>query len=172
MGLLVRRVNLANWASEEGVLSPDVLKDFEPKKTTLSVFRIQFPDTSEELNRLATALGCMTSKVGDFGCVLFPEESIANNFELITSAGNTPDDEVNNWHRDLVVPTLDRLFQLLAIISEEYETRVIHRNQVFKLIVTAISDGRINLRKSLVEDVKDLRSVIDHLVRARRDEET
>ena len=99
-----------------------------------------------------------------FGYLLVEEASLLNHhIKIEETLGDTPDNEVNKWHRDIIVPSVKQLVDLIELIVAANISDIIQRNQICQLAENNIINGQIDPKKIKLTDTSEMRSLISLL---------
>lgn len=109
---------------EAGLLPGDAVSQLRSADNKLSVFSVS---TEEQINRViaALAIGRKHNKVDRLDFALLDEESIHDlSIEVDDeSIGITKDEEVNNWHSDLIHLDSEKIFAIANYLVTTGNTR-------------------------------------------------
>lgn len=147
MPLLLRKVRENRWYKSEaerwlqqGDVPADLLGDLRTQQNQLSVYEV-LPDRSN-LERIVRALALGTnSGLADTGWVMFDSDMLAA-VGIGTSAsepGDTQDKQVNQWHRDLVELSGNRLVALTKLILIHGESGTVLKKRLRELVEMGIN---------------------------------
>ena len=133
------------WLNE-GEVAADVFNTLRPKDGTLSTYVIDEGKT--RLHRVAAALVCTRDGFKHVDYVLIPYETVADEFTLCITPGGTADDEVNEWHVDVVHLTSEKLAKFVQLIRDEkHEMDRISEDIVKSQIYYGIENKQIDYKK-------------------------
>ena len=107
---------------EEGQLVADVFKGLRTEKGTLSTYFIDAERSNE--SRVVAAFACTRESLQRVDYVLIPTDAVADIFKTKIIPGETADDEVNRWHRDIVDLTAQKLVELARLIDNHQDLMV------------------------------------------------
>lgn len=124
MAYLFRDIRRKSWWDpdrphdwlQENELAADVFKGLATINGALSTYVIDAEKA--RVLRVVAALACTRDNFQPIDCVLIPFDAVANSFSLSETPGETPDDEVNGWHVDVVHLTPSKLVDLVYLIRE------------------------------------------------------
>lgn len=153
MPFVLRKIRKAKWYKSSDVpwlldsdLQADALGDLVTKGNRLSVYLID--DDQANLPQVVAALAASGQYVSDFEYALFDFAALLEfDIEVERAEGNTPDDLVNDWHRELVRLSVQKITALATLIQGRAERRRFLSKQVFKLISQGIAAGNIDRTK-------------------------
>lgn len=116
----------------------DPVADLDTKGNALSVFVIE--SNRDNLERVVAALAANRESLQAFSYALFDENLLSEiNIKCRATRAETPDDEVNGWHRDLIALTGLRLVALARAILDHASLDQRLPREVAALIRDAIS---------------------------------
>ena len=136
----------------------DPLADFaDTSGNCLSVWLVD--DEKKGLRRLLAALAANREKADKLDYVLFAQDVVeAASIEFRQTDGATPDEHVNERHRDLIRLSAAKVLALTERVWHEHrELKRIDRRAILQLLAERVRDGRIltsRLRPKLLEDVR------------------
>lgn len=151
VALLFRKLASKRYWDGQSWLSPgeaqaDASRCLETTENQLSVYVL---DTSEkQLDRVVAALALGRDHVSVFDLAVAPESVLHTcGIKDAATAGQTIDETVNGWHRDLVNLTMNNLASLAGAIREHGEIRRYNPRKVERVIETSIKAKYIDPRK-------------------------
>lgn len=103
----------------QGELLGDALRGLRSYDGDVSTFVID--SELRQLKRVAAAFACTRQKPGYVDYVLVPLSVVENAFTLRETTGGTPDETVNELHRDIIELTPSKLADLAYLIGQ-YKT--------------------------------------------------
>jgi len=108
----------------------------------LSLFIVD--DDLGNLDRIAAALAANSLNPGNLDYVLLERQAVNNpGYTEISNPGETPDQEVNNAHVDLVIPNAQMLVDLAFVFWNQGDTNRIQRKRIQQMIWDGIEAGQI-----------------------------
>jgi hypothetical protein len=120
VALILRKVTRVKWlpGAGEGTRSDDEVaaEDFQDLDNEISVWEID--DERSNLLRIIAAIAATRDFLANIDYVLF-NSALASNLQIDIQKqnGDTPDHVANlTWHRDLMTPTRDQIWALVAAI--------------------------------------------------------
>lgn len=165
MTLVLRVIRQSRWDSPvkydwlaEGDIPADPLADFaNTTGNCLSVWLVD--DETKGLQRVLAALAANREKADKLDYVLFNQEVLdAAGIEFGQTPGATPDEHVNEQHRDLTHLSAAKVLALTERVWHDYlELKRTDRRVVLRLVAEGVRDGRIltsRLRPKLREDIR------------------
>jgi len=149
MALLLRTVRENRWYKaeaapwlERGDVPADPLADLPTKENRLSVFEVAADRSNVE--RIVRAVAVGKDKIADSGYVLFTSEMLeAAGIALEAIAGTTADAQANDWHRDLVELSGNKLVRLTKSILENGESGTVLKKRLRELVEEGIRDKQL-----------------------------
>ena len=151
MALIFRQIrNRPAWEAPEagtwipdGDASADILKSFETDDSILSIYLVE--NDNAQIERLIGAFCANRSKVQTLDYVLIPEANV-NDLGLVLEnvAGDVPDVEVCDWHRNVVHLSVRRLSELALRSQSQGEVKRLLDKPVGILINRLINEGRLS----------------------------
>jgi hypothetical protein len=148
MPLLLRNVRENRWLKSEaapwlakGDVPADPLGDLKTSQNRLSVWEVL--DRSN-IERIVRALAVSSQKLADMGYVLFDSSLLATaGINTVAENGTTPDEEANNWHRDLIDLSGNKLVILTKLILENGESGTVLKKRLEQLVVDGIEQKEL-----------------------------
>ena len=163
MAWYFREVNQNRWYKEKlaewvnhGDIPADTLSDVRTTDNALSLYVVE---ESENLLRIVAALKASRPH-GHADYILFPPEVVSQmGLPTRKTRGNTNDEQVNDWHVDVVDLSGRTLVDLsVAIVQSEHKLDRLSRKQVLGAVRDSVEQGYIHhddlsdsYRKRLVE---------------------
>lgn len=138
--------NLPRWLREGDFPAPP-LTDFRVDESgRLSVWHIE--DDKSNLQQVATALAANSDGLSNLDYAMF-EQCVVESLEMrfTESVGKTPHGAANQWHRDFVEVSANRLLALTKCIFARAIRERIPEWEVRTYIKTAVEDGHIQEKK-------------------------
>lgn len=132
---------------EDGELVADILRDevatFGGKLSTYVIDK-----DKKRLRRVIAAMASTRDSVQNFDYVLFPESELLNRYKFCSSAGDTPDAVVNQWHIDLIRFTPSSLVEFVYSLRDRRDKIVrLNKKKVESAILDGIGYGHIDFGK-------------------------
>lgn len=150
MALLLHTVRQNRWLRDEarywldnGDVPADALSDLRTSQHRLSVWEV-LPDHSN-LERIVRALAVTKDKIAATGYVLFDSEWLPA-IQIAVSRdqpGTTPDKGANDWHRDLIDLSGNKLVALTKTILERGESGAVLKKRLCELVEAGIQDKQL-----------------------------
>lgn len=169
MTLVLRVIRLSRWdLSErldwlaEGDIPADPLADFANTcDNCLSVWLVD--DERHQLADILAALAASREKADKLDYVLFPEDHLhIAGIEVRETSGGTPDEGVNQHHRDLTRLSAAKVFALTTRVwGANVELVRADERSVLRLIADSVRRGRVALEKLRPKLRADVRSCLD-----------
>ncbi len=104
------------------------------------------------LNRIATALAANVKSLANFDFVLIDANELAVlNIKQESTPGDTPDEEVNSAHVNLVELSVAKLVHLALVFKKKGESNRFQREIVTQMILQGIEDGNLDRNKIKIE---------------------
>jgi hypothetical protein len=163
--LVLRLIRQSRWDSPgefdwlaAGDIPADPLADFaNTSENCLSIWLLD--DTKNDLDNVVAALAASREKADKLDYVLFPQSHLdAAGIEVCVASGHTPDEQVNEQHRDLTHLSAAKVCALATSVwHENLEIKRVDEQTVVRLVADAIRRGRISLEKlrpKLRDDVR------------------
>jgi hypothetical protein len=160
MPLFLRVISSLNsWDTEKDPLqlsiddvSADMVTDLRTTDNNLSVFQIE--NDGSNVNRIITALAATRTHLQPSFFLVFDSNLLDRlKIELEKTRGGTPDDFVNDFHRNLKVLSGMKLIELAKelLINSEQCSR--DPAEVAQYLQDAEAAGRVNLKEGLKSEV-------------------
>ena len=149
MPLLLRAIRKSRWNKTtcpwlaKDDIQADLLRDFETKDNTLSVWLIQ--DDQSNLNEVVLALAINRDTISNFDYTIFDISLLEIlSIKLKVNEGNTLYKKANCWHRDLVELTINKVVKLAESLLEDAEKVRISERKIENLIQVAVNNNQID----------------------------
>lgn len=134
----------------------DATKCFETDENKLSVFVLDKPD--QQVERVVAALAANRDFLGALDLAIVPEKALELcAIRRANIQGETPDSEVNEWHKDFIELSISKIACLATAIKREGQIKRYQPKQVEKAIQRSLSANYINtdhINASLVTSLK------------------
>ena len=138
-----------NWVTH-GDLLGDVLRGLRAYDGDVSTFVVD--SELKQLKRVAAAFACTRPKPAYVDYVLIPVDVVEDAFLLRKTAGGTPDETVNQLHRDIIELTPTRLVKLAYLIGQfKSEIKRISKQEIESEIRSGIKSKFIDCSKIKTE---------------------
>jgi hypothetical protein len=154
MPLLLRKINLDKWNPDEAVkawLPPDDIEgdpmgDLQTEDNALSFYEIG--DDKANVNQVIAALAAKVKNPGEIGYALVEQKTLSDlGCDIEERKGTTPDDTVNNWHRDVVKVSCKRLYRLIEAIRNDSEIDVFFESDVEDALRVSLTAGNLDVKR-------------------------
>jgi hypothetical protein len=153
--LVLRLVRQSRWDwpanppwLETGHIPADPLADFAGTvDNRLSVWRIE--DDQSNLRRVIVAMAANRDKLDKLDYVLFPLDHLARvGVKLEETQGDTPDEEANAFHSDLVELSAQDVVRLTSLVFRDHvELGRVDKSDLADWIVEAVRMGWISVQR-------------------------
>lgn len=131
------------WLSVDD-LAADALHDLRTKENRLSVYIIDSL-TQPTLDRLLAAMAACRDVLDKIDYAVFDSQLLAHiDIRLELTKGETPDDEVNDWHHDLVELTASKLATLGTTMKQHGKVLRKYPKDVLDLVQRGVGLGQID----------------------------
>ena len=128
------------WLSQ-GDIQSDALGDLQTKGNTLSVYRVE---NDEETEQVVVALAANRDSLANLDyAVLDHAQLIETRLSICQQDRETPDLQVNKLHYDITNLTVVKLAQLAQVISSSSHVRV-PRKQLKEALKRAVNAGKLD----------------------------
>ncbi len=172
MAYLLRKIRRSRWYKTEemtwlleGELPADLLSDLGTQSNELSVYHVSINESN--LDRVIAALAVNSGFLSNFDFAIFGEEIVSETgIKIKKSLGDSPDDQVNNWHSDLFELSAQKLLNLASRIKAKARIKRINHMQVLNFIADSLISGQINRSDIKWESQEDL-DKLNHIIAAR-----
>lgn len=162
MPLLLRKIRKSKWYKNDSVpwlekdeIQSDALGDLVTSSNTLSVWLVDDDQSNLEQVIVALASGC--DNISNFDYALLNVDLVLNvGIKIKTKEGLTPYTRANQWHRDLVELTTNKLFKLAEAMFGDSDRERVTEKIVLKLIKDAVQNGQIDKTKLSTGIIKKL----------------
>ena len=153
MPLLLRKIRKGKWYKNDSVLwlgeneiQADALGDIVTSSNTLSVWLVEDDKSNLEQIIIALASGC--DNISNFDYALLNVDLLSNfGIKIETKEGSTPYVRANQWHRDLVELTTNKLFKLAEAMFILSDRERVAEKTVLNWIKDAVRNGQIDKTK-------------------------
>jgi hypothetical protein len=165
VGILLRKLDrLQAWDLDDrssypwlrtGEFQADPLSDLNSSNNKISVFEID--EDEANLTQVASALAAGRGQYDRFDYVLFPDSVVSGlDFRLVATSGNTPDEQVNGYHRNISELSAQRLVELVErIFRNKKRIDTVSERDLIECIIQGIRDGRV--KHKLIRNQERLR---------------
>ena len=148
MAKFLRMIRQARWLKypdlqwmSQGDIQSDALRDLQTEDNKLSVYRIGSEEITE---RIVIALAANRNTFSNLDYAIFEEKDLESaNIQIRQQTGETPDEEINKLHYDLVNLTVERIVQLAEIVAVAQQDRKL-RKQIEAGINLAVHAGHLD----------------------------
>jgi hypothetical protein len=162
MAYLLRKIRRSRWYKTEetiwlleGELQADALVDLQTQSNALSVFHVN--QIESNLHRVVAALAANNRFLSNFDFAIFGEEVVSESgINIKKSRGDSPDDQVNNWHSDLHELSAPKLLSLATQIKSKAKIERISHLQVLSMVADSLISGQIERSRIKWESQDDL----------------
>ena len=165
MPFVLRNIRRSKWYGSaenpwlpEGDLGADALLDLKTEGNKLSVWRVD--DNESNRDRVITALAANRDGFSNVDYVLLDEHLFSQfGIRIEDSPGETPDEEANCWHCELVELSVYKVLYLVKAIRETKRVRVAERD-IKRWLLEAVDSRRISLdrmRFPMVQRINKMR---------------
>ena len=143
MNQILRKIKGNLWATESSSPSNDLLiklvKDLRIESSRVSIFLVS---KEEDIDTMAIALISSTHELKKFEYLLMKEKDFpVKKFKLEKALGDTPVDEANALHRNVVLSKEEDSVELVRLFFEKGKRGVIPKDTVEKLLKEAKDSG-------------------------------
>lgn len=146
MPLLLHTIRQSRWLRDEARpwlerndVPADAVSDLRTTDNCLSVWEVA-PDRSN-LERIVRAVALSRDVIANTGFIVF-EADLLTHIGVKSSGehkGQTPDDEANDWHRDLVDLSGNQLVALTRTLLENGDSGTVLKKRLYELVVDGIA---------------------------------
>jgi len=166
---LLKKIRKNRWYKTEETawlldseIQADALEDLRTKSNGTSVFHVNQAESN--LYRVVAALAANSGFLSNFDFAIFNEELIAEiGIKIKKTPGDSPDEQVNNWHSDLLELSAQKLLTLATLIKTKSRIERINHMKVLNFIADSIINGQINrsdIKWESQEDKDKLNNII------------
>ena len=107
----------ASWLDSNDTQA-DVLKNFSTSNNELSIFVLEEPDA--QIERVVAALAARRDFLSHLDLAVVPCEVLEEcDIDSSDVQGETPDQEVNGWHQNLIQLTVSKISLLISFVKSE-----------------------------------------------------
>ena len=172
MAYILRTIRKARWYDHEsiswlaaGEFQADALSDLKTDDNELSVWHVA--DDRSNLDQVVAALASTRDHVSNLDYALLDQNFIFQiQINIWPTVGNSPHEEANLWHRDLIEFSALKLYTLAKSVFENAERKRYSEKEILRLIARAIASGRID-RTQLKLSENDLRRIDKEIANSR-----
>jgi hypothetical protein len=151
--LLLRKIRKSKWYKndsvpwlEEGEIQADALGDLVTSGNTLSIWLVE--DDKSNLEQVIVALVSSCDNISNFDYALINVDLLLSvGIKIDTKEGLTPYLRANQWHRDLVELTTNKLFKLAEVMAIHSTRERVSEKTVLNLIRAAVQNEKIDKTK-------------------------
>ena len=161
MAIIFRKLNQkrhwdnAPWLEQQDAQA-DVTKCLATNENRLSVFVLDEPD--EQVRRVVAALAATRDHLAHIDLAVVPENILEQcSIRWADTTGQTPDSEVNGWHRDLIELTIAKITRLAAAIKREGQIERYNPKRVGRAIKHSLDVNCIGTERMGEELAQSLR---------------
>jgi hypothetical protein len=152
---LLRGIRQSRWYKkeaspflEEGDIPADPLGDLSTTQNTLSVYVV---NDDSDISRIVTALAAKRQNFSNYDYILFDQSILSQlGIDIEENLGDTPDEEVNRKHCDLVGLSglrLVELVRLMLVNSDEDDVGRVSKKDIEKWLKEGVTHDHLNLEK-------------------------
>jgi len=149
MPLLLRNVRENRWLKSEAApwlakddVPADSLGDLRTSQNRLSVWEVAVDRSNIE--RIVRALAVSSQRLDNMGYVLFDSSLLETaGINTVRENGTTPDEEANNWHRDLIELSGKKLVALTKLILEHGESGTVLKKRLEQLVADGVEQKQL-----------------------------
>ncbi len=172
MTFLLRKIRKNRWYKtdemvwlSDGELPADSLSDLGTQSNELSVYHISINESN--LDRVIAALAANSGFLSNFDFAIFGDEIVSEiGIKIKKSPGDSPDDQVNNWHSDLLELSAQKVLSLASQIQARARIKRITHKQVLNFVADSLINGQIN-RSHIKWESQDDQDKLDIVIAAR-----
>jgi len=122
------------------------MQDLRTDSNTISVWHIV--DDHGNKDRIIAALAATRQQATNFDYFLLEEHYIREiNIRIVETQGNSPDNGINSWHRDLVELSAEKLMALAKVIQQHAQIERILDKDISHFLAQAMLAGRFDAKK-------------------------
>lgn len=154
--MVLRKTNQAKWYKNphvpwltEGHLQADALIDLKTEANRLSIYYISDDDPPRHKERVIVALAANAHTISNLDYFLLDVahlDALAIQMDDRVK-GDTADDVVNSWHRDLIELTATKLFGLANAIHAKAEIDRVMQPDIENMLLRSIVTQQIDFNK-------------------------
>ena len=127
----------SSWYSQPwlppGAVQADAARCLVTDRNGLSVYKLEDPD--EQLKRLIAAIAASRNSVVQLDYAIFPESILTQcQIKQVQEPGELADNEVNQWHVDLVDLSFGKLAEFASAIKKEGKIKRYQKKRVLEAI--------------------------------------
>jgi len=153
VSFILRKIRKGRWHGSDVLkwlpaneLPADSLVDLATKDNQLSIYIVE--GDRSNLDRIIAALSANCDFISNFDYALLDKEVLdVIKIKMTNVKGETPDEEVNAVHRDLVELSASQILELAAAISAKAERGRLTNKQVLRVLANAVGSGHIERDK-------------------------
>lgn len=165
MPKLLRKIRWSRWSPitvapwfEQKDVQADPLGDLATTANELSFWRIA--EDEANLFQILTAILAMCQHADAITYAIIDEQVVSEiGISIIASKGNTPHEQANSWHCDLVRLSGFKLVQLAKLILEKGRTMRLPEKEALAHLANEVEAGRIqqsHLQPGLAKELEKL----------------
>ena len=135
------------WLAEDDIQA-DPVTDLKTSNNILSVFYVT--DKTTGLDRIVAALAATRNSINHLDYILFDERLLLElGIKIARKTGETPDEQVNDWHRDLIELSGFKLVKLVKLIFTKGTIGRIQERRVKQLIKNSTDSGWLSRKDKI-----------------------
>ena len=150
--VFLRKIRKAKWYRNQNVpwlgsddLQADTLGDLETKDNKLSVYQIS--NSNENLEQVVVAIALTCDHITNVDYALINEEDLDSlKLKCVRTNGDTPDENVNLLHYDLVEITANKILDLAYVIKRSEINRLTEK-RVKQIAANALNQNSFDRTK-------------------------
>jgi hypothetical protein len=160
MPLLLRKINFEKWKPDEAVqaqidtwlpeddIEGDPIGDLPTEDNALSFYEVD--DDKTNVNQVIAALAAKVQNPGEIAYALVAQKALIDlGYEIEERKGTTPDETVNNWHRDIIKLSCKKLYYLIKVIRDDKvaEITTSFESEVEEALRESLKAGKLDVKR-------------------------
>ena len=156
MPYFLRKIRKARWYAPtwltEGELPADPLGDLQTKNNGLSLWEVD--DEQTNIIEVVVALASTSQNLSNIDYVLLASDELERvqrrvGFDVRKTAGDSPYEDANKWHCDIVQLSASKLVELAAVVFRVGSKERVTEPSVLQYLVEAVSTKKLPLKRLL-----------------------
>jgi hypothetical protein len=153
MPFFLRKIRKARWANDKGYewlgaedIQADALSDLKTENNELSVWHVE--EDESNLRQIVVALGANYKKLDTVDYALVDQRVLLTaGIKAVEAAGDTPYENANEWHRNLIELTAEKVIEIAKNMRKERRIARVWPQDLQRHLTRAIEAGEVKLSR-------------------------